>query len=317
MRHWTLGVAAILLSSVALACSSGAGQPDEGSRDAGQVASSDVPRPDLVPLLEGPRSPDGLRLIFATSDLSVGDHRVGFVLTTGAGLVRDPAATVSSFYLPDGTSNGEPRQTALAVFRPWPYGTRGLYTTRLTFDTPGYWRLDVTTLEVGAPSRRAQLFFEVREGTSAPPVGAQAVKSHSKTLGDVERITQLTTGSLQDPELYQTSIAEAAASGLPTVVVMASPAFCINAVCGPQVEVLKQLKDTYRGQANFVHVDFYDNPEEIQGDLDRARLSPTVLEWNLPSTEWSFVIDRRGVISARFESFATLEELEQALRQVL
>ena len=98
---------------------------------------------------------------------------------------------------------------------------------------------------------------------------------------------------------------------------MASPAFCTNAVCGPQVEVLKELKDKYRAQANFIHVDFYDNPEEIQGDLNRARTSPAVEEWRLPSTEWSFVIDDRGVISSRFESFATLEELERALRDVL
>ena len=98
---------------------------------------------------------------------------------------------------------------------------------------------------------------------------------------------------------------------------MASPAFCTNAVCGPQVEVLQELKDRYKGQANFIHVDFYDNPEEIQGDLDRARLSPAVVEWGLPSTEWSFVIDGNGIVSARFEAFATLDELEQALLKVL
>ena len=83
------------------------------------------------------------------------------------------------------------------------------------------------------------------------------------------------------------------------------------------VEVLQQLKDEFQGQANFIHVDYYDNPEEIQGDLDRARVSPTVREWNLPSTEWSFVIDRQGIITRRFESFTTLEELRVALRSVL
>ena len=105
------------------------------------------------------------------------------------------------------------------------------------------------------------------------------------------------TGSLQDPELYQMAIAEAVKSGLPTVVVMASPAFCTNAVCGPQVQTLQELKDKYKGQANFIHVDIYDNPEEIQGDLSKARLSPTVVEWGLPSAEWSFVIDRQGIVS--------------------
>ena len=69
--------------------------------------------------------------------------------------------------------------------------------------------------------------------------------------------------------------------------------------------------------ANFIHVDFYDNPQGIQGDLNNAVLSPTILEWNLPSTEWSFVIDQQGLISARFESFATFEEIEEALLELL
>jgi hypothetical protein len=98
---------------------------------------------------------------------------------------------------------------------------------------------------------------------------------------------------------------------------MASPAFCINAVCGPQVEVLSELEDKYKGRANFIHVDIYDNPQEIQGDLNRGRLSPPVVEWRLPSTEWSFVIDASGIITARFESFATLQEVEDALKPAL
>ena len=40
-------------------------------------------------------------------------------------------------------------------------------------------------------------------------------------------------------------------------------------------------------------------------------------EWGLPSTEWSFVVDREGMVTARFEAFATLDELEEALKQVL
>ena len=130
-------------------------------------------------------------------------------------------------------------------------------------------------------------------------------------------IEELTTGTLRDTDLYQISIADAVQSGMPTVIVMASPAFCTNAVCGPQVDVLSELEDKYKGQANFIHIDFFDNPDEIQGDLTRARVSPTVLEWNLPSTEWSFVVSANGIIHRRFEGFAPIEELEDALLEVL
>ncbi|HJO83541.1 MAG: hypothetical protein QGG34_14970 [SAR202 cluster bacterium] len=42
-----------------------------------------------------------------------------------------------------------------------------------------------------------------------------------------------------------------------------------------------------------------------------------MIDWNLPSSEWSFVIDRQGVIAGRFESFATLAALRSALKEAL
>ena len=68
---------------------------------------------------------------------------------------------------------------------------------------------------------------------------------------------------------------------------------------------------------NFIHIEVYDNPHEIQGDLSNARLSPTLTEWNLPSEPWTFVIDGDGLVQAKFEGFATSEELEDALGTVL
>ena len=308
-------LATVLLFIVAVACSS-----DDSlstSVPAAPEPADAEPRPDEYVLIRGPLSEDGIQAIFATADLAIGEHRVGFVLQSQQSLVRAPAATVVSRFFAEGDSQGQVRETALAVFRPWPYGTRGIYTTQLTFDAPGRWRMDISTLDPDGSRRSAQLSFDVAETTEGPDVGSPAILSANKTVGDVEKLSQLTTGSLQDSDLYQLTIADAVKTGLPTVVVMASPAFCTNAVCGPQVEVLQELKDKYKGQANFIHVDFYDNPDEIQGDLDRARLSPTVLEWRLPSTEWSFIIDRNRNIAARFESFATFEELEQALQRVL
>ena len=300
------------MMALALACSSGEGQPAAPTTLAEPTA-----RADQIELIKGPLSPDGLQAIFGTPDLGVGRNRVAFVVTSKTGLVSEPAASVTSIHFADEASIGETVQTALAVFRPWPHTVRGSYTTELDFDRAGRWGLDISILDPTGPPRFVKLFFDVSESPVAPAVGSVSPASHNKTLDDVDDIKELTTGSLRDPDLYMTTIANGIKSGLPTVVVMASPAFCTNAVCGPQVEVLRDLKDKYAGQANFIHVDFYDNPDEIQGDLDRARLSPTVLEWKLPSSEWSFVIDRDGVIAERFEAFATLEELEKALLDLL
>ena len=192
-----------------------------------------------------------------------------------------------------------------------------MYSTDLAFDRAGRWGVTIEIDSADDLMSNVELFFDVSELTSAPDVGEAAVRSVSKTVHDVNSLSELTTGSLKDEDLYQLTIAEAVDSGIPTVIVFASPAFCINAVCGPQVEVLQRLKDEYDGQAHFVHVDLYANPHEIQGDLSRSTISSAVVEWRLPSTEWTFVVDTNGKVTARFEAFATYSEVKKALESLL
>ena len=320
-----LCLAAFALAVLLAAC--GGQEPAEPPADGGaaQVETEAAPdesaameeavRPDHEPLITGPRSEDGLQAILGTGDLGVGVNRVGFVLTSPDGIVTDRVTVTSSYAGAEG--GGGVSETAEMVFQPWPYGTRGLHTGELTFGQAGPWKLDISAAAPDGSVSRAELAFEVAEATAAPANGAPAPLSKSKTADDVASLDEITTGSLQDADLYQVSLDEAVRSGMPTVVVFASPAFCTNAVCGPQVEVLTQLKDKYSGRANFVHVDFYDNPAEIQGDLDKGVISPTVIEWGLPSIEWTFVIDREGIVATRFEAFATLEEVEAALLDAL
>ncbi|MCH7788929.1 MAG: hypothetical protein IH940_05755, partial [Acidobacteria bacterium] len=219
MKLRNVVVAISLLLAVAAACSSSAEPIDEASSEA-------VESPLLAnefALIKGPVSPDGMQAIFATADLGVGENRIGFVLTSPKGLQRAPAVSVSSRFFADDGSPGELKQTALAVFRPWPYGTRGLYTTTLDFDAPGRWGLDIVVLGAEGASP-VELTFDVREAPSAPAVGTSAIRSDSKTVADVSSGSELTTGSMYDEDLYQLTIADAVVSGLPSVVVMASPA---------------------------------------------------------------------------------------------
>ena len=311
MKAFHLPIALVVLAALvgALSCSSGGGGNGGSEAPPGMLEE-----PVLV---RGPETPEGLQLIFATPDLGLGNNRIGFVVTSPRGVVQLPEVEVTSFFYPSEEGPGEEKQRVSAVFRPWPFGTRGLHTTELSFDATGTWGIEVDVPGPEGLGGTPMLKFTVAQVPTAVDVGSPAVRSDSKTLNDVDDIAELTTGTLKDEDLYQLTIAEAIDNDLPTVVVMASPAFCTNAVCGPQDSVLHELKENYKGQANFIHVDLYDNPHEIKGDLDLAVLSPTVLEWRLPSTEWSFVIDSSGIVTGRFEGFATLDELTMALEEVL
>lgn len=305
-----LVVGSILLVGLSLAC--------RGGNDASvtMMAVREPPeRPDHEPLIESETTADGLKAILGTGDVGVGTARIGFVLTSRTGFVTTDGVQVTPKYTSDGKK--EPRPVVDTQFQRWPYGNRGLYTAHVEFDKAGLWELDISVPGKDGARMSVPLAFEIFDVAHSPMVGHAAVPTKTRTVDDVESLEELTTGSLQDPDLYRISLDRAIENEMPTVVVFASPAFCQNAVCGPQVDVLQELKNAYRTEANFVHVDFYDNPHEIQGDLDRAVISPSVRAWRLPSIEWTFVVDRQGIVTARFEGFATYDEVKTALEQAL
>ena len=295
----------------------------------------DMPETTPATATETGRPPDGNPLagageinpILATTVLNVGPQRVAFLLAGKRAIIKAPEAAVTATYRGDGTAGGaggNPTPTTMgrAVYRDWPYGIRGSYSVALTFDRAGPWRLDVA-VEDGEVQGETTIDLEVVEDSPVPAVGERPPLSRTKTLDEVGDAAQLTTDYNADAELYRISVAEAIESPRPAVVVFATPAFCTSPTCGPQVETVKELKALYRGRADFVHVEIYDRPEEIQGDLSRATLAPAVAEWGFSSLphwfneSWVFIMDDRGIVRQRFEGYATLEELEAALVETL
>ena len=89
------------------------------------------------------------------------------------------------------------------------------------------------------------------------------------------------------------------------------------------MDTLSKLKERRPGLANYIHVEIYDNPVDIQGDLDRAEIFGGVDDLGLTSIagylneSWTFIVDSNGDIRDRFEGFATVEELEAALMKAI
>ena len=275
------------------------------------------------PTTAGPDTPpaaeDAVRPILATTVLRVGPQRVAFLLTTAKQLIKAPEATINSVYLGEGEAAGQQKQ---APFHLWPYGVRGAYATQLNFERSGRWRLDISVEGPDGPGT-AELLLDVAEQTPIPEIGTVPPLIPNKTVHTVDELAELTTDFSPDPELYQLTVGQAIISGQPTVIVFATPAFCTSPTCGPQVDTVSELKDLYRDEANFIHVELYDNPAEIQGDLSKAVLNNLAHEWGLSSIpdwlneSWTFVLGRDGRIAQRFEGFATLEELEEVLQAEL
>jgi hypothetical protein len=179
----------------------------------------------------------------------------------------------------------------------------GLYRARFTFDRPGTWTVRVIP-ESGDPIPTTP--FTVREQNAAPAVGALAPATATPTLADGP-FAAITTDPDPDTRFYELSLDEALRNGRPTVLVFATPAFCQTAACGPLLTNVKDVAPGYP-EVNFIHVEVYTNLQDPDFEPDAAHLAESVVQWNLPSEPWGFVIDPDGVIQARFEG--TLDPVE-------
>lgn len=253
----------------------------------------------------------------ATKVLEVGTQRVAFLLNTRKALVKVPQVSIS-VAAADGSA---PPAEITADYNAWPYGVRGSYVAPVEFPAAGDYRLTVMPVG-GEVSGEAVIDVSVLADSPIPSVGDPAPASVTKTLGDAVDVTEVTTSYEPDAELYRVSIADAVSSGKPSVVVFATPAFCTSPTCGPQVDTVSELRVEHPDAANYIHVELYDNPAEIQGDLSQAQLVPAAKEWGFTeipgwtNESWVFVLDGEGIVRQRFEGFATLTELEAALAEV-
>ncbi len=257
-----------------------------------------------------------LRALMGSSDLAVGGNRLVFALLGPTGApVKASAAKLNISYVQDGSP--VPQGEAQAVFRLWPSGPGGVFTAQLDFSKAGTWLAQITPVDGEMKDQIARLTMQVQQQSVTPALGASPPASQNRTARDVKSLDELTSDSNPDPDLYALSIAQALEKKQPLVVTFATPAFCTSATCGPQVDVLKDLKKAYANRANFIHVEIYVNPKEMQGDPSKGRLSPAVDEWALPSEPWTFIIDSQGKVAAKFEGFTSYQELEDALKPVL
>lgn len=294
-------LAALLITTI-VACSSS----EEPATEATAPTTEPGPAVSVAP---------EVTVVPAMTDIAVGPNRFAFGVLQASRPVRVPESTVSFVFLE--ASPPESRGQATARFIPWPGGSAGVYTVETEFDQAGRWGAVVDVVLDDGSAIRGQFGFIVKPESASPGIGKPAIPSRNKTAGDVGDLSEMTTALVPDPDLYEMTIEDAVSSGWPTLLTFATPAYCQTATCGPQVEVVSALKDRYKDRANFIHVEVYDNPKEIQGDLSRGRLSPTLQEWGLLSEPFTFVIDQAGLIAAKFEGFATEAELEAALNRTL
>jgi hypothetical protein len=147
-------------------------------------------------------------------------------------------------------------------------------------------------------------------GNAPPDVGDRAIKVHTQTLTDVGGDAgALDTRRPEAKDLLQTDLADVLGKR-PVVITFATPLLCQSRVCGPVVDIVEQVKANAPKNVAFIHQEIYKDNKTSEG------VRSQVAAWRLASEPWTFVIDKSGKISARFEGAFSAGELQRAVAKV-
>jgi hypothetical protein len=154
---------------------------------------------------------------------------------------------------------------------------------------------------------------KVAASDDVPGIGDPAPASQTPTLasahGDASKVT---TRVPPDDSLIRYSVAESLRAKVPFVVSFATPKFCESRTCGPVVDVVEEVARRFEGSAvRFIHVEVYEDNDPARGYNQWMRA------WHLRTEPWTFLVDRRGRVAARFQGSVSVRELEDAVQKLV
>jgi hypothetical protein len=320
-----LALAAPVMAVAGCGGSSSSGGNDTG----GSAAPPQSARAEDFPPAQGRSLPDVINSlpkgpVFApsVSVLDKGRNRVGFALfdtarkqITGAGVAvyigRTDGSDARGPYVARSESlkvgpQFESKQTATD-----PNAAHSVYVADVPFPRNGkYAVLAIAQLD-GRLVATSPYGMKAGSKTVTPPgPGDKAPIIHTLTPADVAGdLSKIDTRVPPAPSLLKDDFADVVGKK-PVVLTFATPQLCQSRVCGPVVDVVAQVQAKFGDKVSFIHQEIYSDNDVSKG------LRPQLAAYHLQSEPWTFVIDRRGIVSTRFEGAFSPDELERAVAKV-
>jgi hypothetical protein len=267
----------------------------------------------------------GRSLVFAPSvqDLRRGMNRYGFALfdsarkqVTGAEVALYTARADGSHVHGPYIARSESLKVA-GVFQSRttasdPNSAKAVYVADVPFHHTGQQVVTAMAKLDGRLINTNPFSVEVSDGHGGGPPwpGQKAIRVHTLTMADVGgNASRIDTRLPPADDLLETDLADVLGRR-PVVITFATPLLCQSRVCGPVVDIVEQVKARSPSDIAFIHQEIYNGNQIDKG------VRPQVAAWHLRSEPWTFVIDRSGRISTRFEGAFSAGELERAIAKV-
>ncbi|GBC87618.1 hypothetical protein HRbin12_01633 [bacterium HR12] len=273
------------------------------------VANYEIVAGESSRLLVGLITEDGRTVAY-------GSVQMRFAEDTG-GPARATQAVVGTYLPVYGTKAGDPEAKPSAIR---PATARGVYAVYgVRFTVPGPYLIEVAADVEGVGIVQGAARFEVIAEPATPGVGEEAPRTENLTLHSRDAPqsaidSRAAEGDIPDPELHQSTIAEAIRRGRPALVVFSTPVFCVSRFCGPVTDLVQDLARDYGDRAEFIHV-------EVWRDYQNNVVNKAAADWLYRDGEltepWAFLIGPDGRIVARWDNLFTEDELRSALDELL
>jgi hypothetical protein len=186
----------------------------------------------------------------------------------------------------------------------------GFYAAELELPSPGTWMVAATARTDQGPGTGEGAMTVVPADEVPAAVGSPALPQDTPVATKPARIRDICTREPPDP-MHYISLRDALTNGKPTVLDLGTPLFCESRMCGPVLdEQLLVFRALGKDRANFIHLEIFPTRQ-----LDRP--ARQFLAWGFDSEPWTLIIDRGGIIRARFEGPVSAELIRQALQPLL
>lgn len=189
-----------------------------------------------------------------------------------------------------------------------------VYTAEAALDQAGWWGASIQARS-SAGDAEQRITFLVHDRTPVPAVGDPAPRTRQPVLADVDDPALLDSSTPPRPVYHQLTVDAAIATGKPVVVAFASPRFCQSRLCGPVLrEAVDPIASRFGEAIAVVHIEPFDLAQIDAGEIVPV---PAMAEWGLATEPWVFVLDRAGVVAARFEGIVEAGEIAAAVERAL
>jgi hypothetical protein len=142
-----------------------------------------------------------------------------------------------------------------------------------------------------------------------PQPGDQMVPVVTPTTADAHGVNPICT---REPEcdLHQLALTDALAEGKPVAFLIATPAYCQTAACGPVLDVLLSQESEFGDRVQMVHA-------EVYTDSTLANTTEAVQDYRLSFEPVLYLAGADGVIQTRLDSIFDANELHDALNALV